>query len=303
MANYISKHTGQQIDAAVDAYLAGAGTGGSVVVDATLTQQGAAADAKATGEKIAALSAEIAAQATDKIDKNQGESNVGKILMVGTDGNLFLTEMPESGVGNSDIVGVVDESNNIILMGALPNGTYTLKYEMADGSTAEVGSIVVQTIVPEPEPEPESNILKIYTVQINRKYSHSNESYKTAGGFISFELPFAEIANKTIYMKGFTKGQVGEGGSRDSWYFYPDDKSSYYAFANVEDSSISNTSVWNSTDIVDEGNGVYSIAINSNTIKNFDKVTTAIINMTVAEREITTADTANLIMTIGKPIA
>lgn len=49
MANYTSKHTGQQIDAAVEAYLNG-GTGSSVSVDTTLTQSGAAADAKATGD-------------------------------------------------------------------------------------------------------------------------------------------------------------------------------------------------------------------------------------------------------------
>lgn len=66
MANYISKHTGKQIDAAVDAFLAGGGSGsaGSVEVDATLTQAGKAADAKATGDRLTALSEEIAKLAT-----------------------------------------------------------------------------------------------------------------------------------------------------------------------------------------------------------------------------------------------
>lgn len=61
MANYISKHTGKQIDAAVDAFLAGGGSGsaGSVVVDDTLTQAGKAADAKATGDRLTALTEEI----------------------------------------------------------------------------------------------------------------------------------------------------------------------------------------------------------------------------------------------------
>lgn len=61
MANYISKHTGKQIDAAVDAFLAGGGSGGtgSVEVDTTLTQSGKAADAKATGDRLTALSEEI----------------------------------------------------------------------------------------------------------------------------------------------------------------------------------------------------------------------------------------------------
>jgi lysophospholipase L1-like esterase len=61
MANYMSRHTGAQIDQAVAAVLAGnAGSGGGVAVDETLTVSGAAADAKATGEKISQLSEDIA---------------------------------------------------------------------------------------------------------------------------------------------------------------------------------------------------------------------------------------------------
>ena len=82
--------------------------------------------------------------------KNQGAENVGKILVVGTDGNLILTDMPE---GNGDITGVLDESNNILLSGNLADGTYTLKYENEDGTYTEIGNLVVGTIE-EPEPEP-----------------------------------------------------------------------------------------------------------------------------------------------------
>lgn len=89
MAGYVSKHTGKTIDAAVDAVLAG-GTGGSVAVDDTLTQAGAAADAKVTGTKIAALSEE-------KVDKQQGADNALKLLFVADDGNVS-TVSAESGV-------------------------------------------------------------------------------------------------------------------------------------------------------------------------------------------------------------
>lgn len=88
------------------------------------------------------LSEEIA----DKLPKNQGAGNVGKILVVGTDGNLTLTDMPEGGA-SGDVIGTLDESNNILLTGNLADGTYKLKYEYADGDVEEVGSMVISSIV------------------------------------------------------------------------------------------------------------------------------------------------------------
>lgn len=87
----------------------------------------------------------ITATQTVCVAKNQGASNVGKILVVGTDGNLTLTDMPEGGV-SGDVVGVLDGSNNILLSGNLADGTYTLKYENADGTYTEIGDLVVSTI-------------------------------------------------------------------------------------------------------------------------------------------------------------
>lgn len=83
--------------------------------------------------------------------KNQGAENVGKILVVGTDGNLILTDMPE---GNGDITGVLDENNNILLSGNLADGTYTLKYENEDGTYTEIGTLEVGAI---PEPTEPTN--------------------------------------------------------------------------------------------------------------------------------------------------
>ena len=56
-----------------------------------------------------------------------------------------------SGDASGDVVGVLDDSNNILLTGALADGTYTLKYEYEDGTVTEVGTIEVGEI-PEPEP-------------------------------------------------------------------------------------------------------------------------------------------------------
>lgn len=87
------------------------------------------------------------------VAKNQGVANVGKILTVGTDGNLTLVAMPS---GGGDITGTVDNNNNILLSGSLASGTYILKYENADGSYTEVGTLEVGAI---PEPEPVVNLI------------------------------------------------------------------------------------------------------------------------------------------------
>lgn len=45
------------------------------------------------------------------------------------------------------VFGMVDENNNIILTGNLADGTYTLKYENAEGAQTVVGSLITSTFV------------------------------------------------------------------------------------------------------------------------------------------------------------
>lgn len=46
-------------------------------------------------------------------------------------------------LGGNPVFGYVDENNNIIVSGNLPMGTYSVKYEMEDGSTVEIGALVL----------------------------------------------------------------------------------------------------------------------------------------------------------------
>lgn len=46
------------------------------------------------------------------------------------------------------VFGTVGENNSITLSGSLPDGSYTLKYEMADGSFAEIGTITLGSGAP-----------------------------------------------------------------------------------------------------------------------------------------------------------
>lgn len=109
-------------------------------------------------ENVDAASTVEVGELSDKIEnyvpKNQGAANVGKILAVGTDGNLVLVNMPEGGA-SGEVVGVLDDSNNILLTGNLADGTYTLKYEVVGENgeisyteigTLEVGSIVTYSV-------------------------------------------------------------------------------------------------------------------------------------------------------------
>lgn len=89
---------------------------------------------------------EISQLSSEKVDKNQGSANVGKVLVVGADGNLTLADMPEGGA-SGDVIGMVDENNNVIITGNLADGTYVFKYEGANGTYTDIGSLVVGGLV------------------------------------------------------------------------------------------------------------------------------------------------------------
>ena len=72
-------------------------------------------------------------------------------LGIHTDGLMYVfvdgvpvgngVALPSGAVG--DIIGTLDENNNVILSGDLADGTYTLKYENADGTYTELGTLQV----------------------------------------------------------------------------------------------------------------------------------------------------------------
>ena len=108
---------------------------------------------------------EIAEEAAALVDtsgfvpRNQGSSNVGKILVVGTDGMLTLVDMPEGGA-SGDVTGTLDESNNILLSGNLASGTYTLSFVNEDGTYSGAGTLEVVEIPKPEEPAEPTNWIK-----------------------------------------------------------------------------------------------------------------------------------------------
>lgn len=57
-------------------------------------------------------------------------------------------------LGGSPVFGYVDENNNIVVSGNLAEGSYSVKYEMEDGSTVDIGSLVLSDEESEEPEEP-----------------------------------------------------------------------------------------------------------------------------------------------------
>lgn len=239
-----------------------------------------------------------AKMAQESIPKNQGTENVGKILVVGTDGNLTLADLPEGGAGG-DVVGVLDESNNILLSGNLADGMYTLKYENADGTYTEIGSLVVgEVVVPA-----YTNILTSgdYDIKLDQRWSNSNGGFTTGTGMISLVIPISDVLNKTIYFKGFTKA-ISANSKAPIWMVIKD---------NVKDSLLLSTdgtgNIWAATNLitVDETAGVYGLTINADNFPDasLSSVDGIAINMAVlASGSIGSTLPDGLIMTIDEEI-
>lgn len=101
------------------------------------------------------------AQTLTDEQKVQARKNIGALagsditFGLHTDGLLYVF-VDGAPVGNGvalpsgssgDVVGNVDSANNIVLAGNLGDGTYTVKYEMADGSTIDIGELVLDSNV------------------------------------------------------------------------------------------------------------------------------------------------------------
>lgn len=93
------------------------------------------------------IRAQINKLSSNKVDK------LGISLGVASDGLIYVfidgmpvgTGIPQGQSG--DVTGYVDENNTIVLNGALADGTYSIKYEMENGDTVNIGNLVLDTNV------------------------------------------------------------------------------------------------------------------------------------------------------------
>ncbi len=88
--------------------------------------------------------------AFDGVDGKDGKD--GYTPIKGTD---YFTEADKAemvalvieNLGGNPVFGYVDENNNILVQGDLADGSYSVKYEMEDGSTVDIGNLVLDSNV------------------------------------------------------------------------------------------------------------------------------------------------------------
>lgn len=97
------------------------------------------------------------------------------------------------------VFGTVDEENNIILSGDLADGTYTIKYEDAEGNVTEIGTL---TSAVEPA---YTNLFVADTATLNTRMSGSSSSSKAANGYV---MTANIILPEEIAITGATAGDA-----------------------------------------------------------------------------------------------
>lgn len=85
----------------------------------------------------------VAQELTDE-QKEQARANIDALAESDVD---EIVDLVLVAMGGQPVFGYVDGSNNIIITAPLADGTYTAKYEMGDGSTIEIGDLVLGGVV------------------------------------------------------------------------------------------------------------------------------------------------------------
>lgn len=171
------------------------------------------------------------------IQASAGEPKDGITPHIGDNGNWFIgdtdTGMPSRGetgpqgpayvltdadraaivadvvasLGGNPVFGYVDENNNIIVSGNLADGTYTVKYEMEDGGTMDIGQLVLA------EDEPDEPV-QTYTNQIPLAIDASDNPFNGGQGWkTGYRLSASggsETAADGYECTGFIPAKIGD---------------------------------------------------------------------------------------------
>lgn len=97
---------------------------------------------------VAAIEKEAISTAVDAYlrEKNIRPLQKGTDYWTASDKAEIIASVIEA-LGGEPIFGYVDENNNIVVQGNLADGTYSVKYEMENGTTVDIGNLVLDTNV------------------------------------------------------------------------------------------------------------------------------------------------------------
>ena len=128
-----------------------------------------------------------------------------------------------------DVTGILDENNNLLLSGALADGTYTLKWLLDDGTYSDAGTMVVSTVV-KPSytnlAEPNTDNKTDWSIWINdARFGNGDGTYReNIGTIVSNYIPY-DTSNGApmLRSKGINVAQ---------WAFYSAEKA-YRSYGNI----------------------------------------------------------------------
>ena len=172
---------------------------------------------EAKTQAASALATANATQATATVEINALKSDLSTLsLGVHTDGlvYIFINGNPVGTgvefVTAGDVVGYVDDAKNIVITGDLADGTYTLKYENQDGSTTEIGTLVIGSqpsyinLVPEAKSHTDlSTVFNSVGYMNDTRPSSATPYYSSASGFVTTGC-FSCTFDSVFYIKGVT---------------------------------------------------------------------------------------------------
>ena len=209
------------------------------------TEAGFLGTEKDFAEKLAAGTVLYTKQTLTEEQKAQARENIGSVTL-----EEVLEQL------RTPVFGTVDEENNIILTGALPDGTYTLKYEDSKGNLTEIGTLTqssadsAYTNLADPSSD---EWMAGYRLNSSGNIVAASETYLT--NFIPCRM------NDVIRLKGFNPGQCNANGTRAMTYFFGEDKSTIVAKMNALNTSYTPADGWTN----DETNALWTHTVGAST--------------------------------------
>ena len=109
-----------------------------------------------------------------------------------------ITAHDKSGVaitGTMDILGYVETGNNLFLLGDIPSGNYSVKYEKDDGKIITIGELVISSY---------TNVIDTVGYDDNTRISTSSGGTKTQTGYVTTK--FIDLTNHNFPITIRTSG-------------------------------------------------------------------------------------------------